>query len=115
MKGLKFLGSSLAELKSFPRQVGSLMGYQLQKVQFGKEPDDWKPMKSVGPGVREIRIHCEGEWRAFYVANFPEAIYVLHAFHKKTPKTSFADVRLGQLRYRDLLQTRRRQHEDQDH
>jgi phage-related protein len=44
-------------------------------------------MHEVGPGVREIRIHVLGEWRVLYVVRFADAIYVLHAFRKKTQKT----------------------------
>ena len=62
-------------------------GHQLDRVQHGLEPTDWKPIKSVGRGVREIRIQFEGQYRVIYVASFPKTIYVLHAFQKKTQKT----------------------------
>jgi phage-related protein len=75
-------------------------------VQHGLDPDDWKAMTSVGPGVREIRIRTELAHRVFYVATFDEAIYVLHAFEKRTPKTAVADLRLGRDRYRALIQKR---------
>ncbi|EGQ61784.1 hypothetical protein GGI1_08893, partial [Acidithiobacillus sp. GGI-221] len=79
-------------------------GYQLDRVQNGQEPDDWKPMNSVGQGVREIRIaDAAGIFRIIYVAKFADAIYVLHCFQKKTKKTSKMDVDLAAKRYRDLL------------
>jgi phage-related protein len=71
-------------------------------VQQGLDPDDWKPMQKVGPGVREIRIHIAGAHRVFYVATRPEALYVLHAFEKKTQKTSAHDLRIGRDRFRGL-------------
>jgi phage-related protein len=59
-------------------------------------------MSAVGPGVREIRIHVTGAHRVFYVAARAEAIYVLHAFEKKTQKTNAHDLRVGRERYRAL-------------
>jgi phage-related protein len=58
--------------------------------------------RTIGPGVREIRIHIAGAHRVFYVASRPEAIYVLHAFEKKTPKTSAHHLRVGRDRFRAL-------------
>ena len=79
-------------------------GFQLNQVQNGYEPDDWKPMNSVGMGVKEIRIRdAAGAFRVIYVAKFAEAVYVLHCFQKKTAKTSKADVELATGRYRDLV------------
>jgi len=79
-------------------------GYQLDRVQNGQEPDDWKPMNTVGLGVREIRIRdAAGTFRVMYVAKFADAVYVLHCFQKKTEKTRKADVDLAAKRYRDLL------------
>ena len=57
-------------------------GFQLRRVQQGLDRDDWKPMQTIGPGVREIRIHIAAEHRVFYLATRAEAIYVLHAFEK---------------------------------
>jgi len=77
-------------------------GYQLEGLQEGEAPDDWKPMKTVGPGVREIRLKGEdGAFRVFYVASRPEAIYVLHAFRKTTQKTAKRDIDLARQRYSD--------------
>jgi phage-related protein len=75
-------------------------------IQQGLDPDDWKPMQTVGPGVREIRIHIGGAHRVFYVATRAEAIYVLHAFEKKTQKTNAHDVRIGHDRFRALVKLR---------
>ena len=64
-------------------------------VQFGGTPTDFKPMSSVGAGAYEVRVRIEGAWRAIYVAKFAEAVYVLHAFQKKTQQTSKADIDLA--------------------
>ena len=79
-------------------------GYQIDRVQNGHEPDDWKPMPSIGSGVQEIRIRdAAGAFRVIYVAKFADAVYVLHCFQKKTQKTSKTDLDLAESRYRDLV------------
>jgi phage-related protein len=85
-----------------------LAGFQLRRVQQGLDPDDWKPMAAVGPGVREIRIHVAGAHRVFYLATRAEAIYVLHAFKKKTQKTSAHDLEVGRERFRALGKLRQK-------
>ena len=81
-----------------------MAGHQLDQIQHGRDPDDWKPMPSVGPGVREIRIRdAAGAFRVIYVAKFGSTIYVLHCFQKKTPATRKGDLDLARNRYRDLL------------
>ena len=91
MKSLEFVGSSLDDLREFPAEARRAAGFELGFVQRGLDPSDWKPMNQVGAGVREIRVHVLGEWRVLYVAKFPEAVYVLHAFQKKTQKTRRED------------------------
>ncbi len=105
-KPLIWLGSSRRDLRAFPALVRRLAGFQLRRVQQGRDPDDWKPMQTVGPGVREIRIHIAGAHRVFYLATRAEAIYVLHAFEKKTQKTSAHDLRIGRERFRALAKLR---------
>jgi phage-related protein len=101
-KPLIWLGSSRRNLRAFPALARRLAGFQLRRIQQGYEPDDWKAMQTVGPGVREIRIHIAGAHRVFYVATRAEAVYVLHAFEKKTQKTSAHDLRIGRERFRAL-------------
>jgi phage-related protein len=108
-KPLIWLGSSRRDLRTFPVIARRLAGFQLRRVQQGLEPDDWKPMQTVGPGVREIRIHVAGAHRVFYVATRAEAIYVLHAFEKRTQKTSTHDLRIGRDRFR-AIEKLRQQH-----
>ncbi len=107
MKDVIFLGSSKSDLQAFPDNARREAGFQLFRVQEGKHPADAKPMKIVGKGVFEIRIHEEGQaHRVFYVAKFEEAVYVLHAFEKKTRKTARKDLEIGQRRYRELIRQR---------
>jgi phage-related protein len=102
-KPVEFLGSSLDDLREFPLEARREAGYQLDRVQHGLDPDDWKPMTSIGPGVREIRIRdATGAWRVVYVAKFAGSIWVLHCFQKKTQKTSRTDIALAAARYREL-------------
>jgi phage-related protein len=102
MKPLEFIGSSLDDLREFPADARRAAGFELNFVQQGLMPSDWKPMKGVGPGVMEIRIHVLGEWRVICVARFAEAVYVLHAFQKRTRKTRQEDIELARKHYREI-------------
>jgi phage-related protein len=103
-KPVEFRGTSLDDLRAFPLDARREAGHQLDQVQHGFEPDDWKPMTTVGAGVREIRIRdAAGAFRVMYVAKLADAVYVLHCFQKKSEKTSKADLDLSAKRYRDLL------------
>ena len=105
-KPLAWLGSSLEDVRAFPAEARRAAGYQLGRVQQGLMPDDWKPMTTVGVGVYEIRIHTGLEHRVFYVAKHEEAVYVIHAFEKRTPRTSEADIALARKRLADVLRLR---------
>ena len=107
MKPVTFLGDSLEALRAFPREARRESGLQLDRVQRGLMPESWKPMKTVGAGVTEIRVRAEGgAFRVLYVATFPEAVYVLHAFQKKSRKTAKADLSLAMTRYKALRKER---------
>lgn len=103
---MRWLGNSLDAIKDFSDDAKREAGHQLGRIQEGHEPSDWKPMETVGAGVREIRIRVNKAYRVLYVAKFSEAIYVLHAFEKKTPKTSKSDIELASSRYRQLVNER---------
>ena len=99
MKSVTFLGDSLARLRDFPDDARSEAGFQLREVQKGNDPEDWKPFKTVGKGVREIRIREEsGAFRVIYLAILGDTILVLHAFQKKTQKTTQRDIELASSR-----------------
>lgn len=70
-------------------------------------PSDWKPMADVGGGVVEIRIHSRLEHRILYIAKFEEAVYVLHAFEKKSRRTAKADLDLARARLKEVEAFRR--------
>lgn len=100
LKPVKFVD---CDMQDFPPKIKQRAGYQIELLQCGEDPYDWKPMSSVGPGVREIRIKCkDGAFRVFYVVNRPEAIYVLHAFKKTTQKTEKRDIELAKARLKSL-------------
>ena len=102
MKLLKFVGSSLSDLREFPAEARRAAGFELWQVQCGLMPSDFKPLLGVGPGAYEIRVHVEGEWRVIYVAKFSDNVYVLHAFQKKTRKTRKENIELANRRYRQI-------------
>ena len=103
MKEIIWLGSSYQDLWAFPDNAKRNAGFQLDKVQRGLEPDDWKPMTTVGPGVQEIRITVfSGIFRVIYVANIGASVYVLHAFQKKSRKTSLKDISLARARFKAI-------------
>jgi phage-related protein len=105
IKSVQFLGTALDDLREFPKSARREAGYQLDQVQRGADPDDWKPMTSIGAGVREIRIRDEsGAFRVIDVARFAGAVYVLHCFQKKSRKTNQRDIDLSRQRYRELRQ-----------
>ena len=102
-KPVEFRGSSLDDLRAFPLPARREAGHQLDQVQHGQEPDDWKPMAIVGKGVKEIRRRdAAGAFRIIYVAKLADVVYVLHCFQKKTEKTSKTDLDLAAKRYREL-------------
>ncbi|MBM4312368.1 MAG: type II toxin-antitoxin system RelE/ParE family toxin [Deltaproteobacteria bacterium] len=102
IKPLKFIASSLDDLRNFPDEARRAAGFELHAIQSGLEPSDWKPMQIIGSGVKEICIHILGEWRVVYVAKYHEAVYVLHAFQKKTKKTRRQEIDLARQRYREI-------------
>ncbi len=103
MKPVVFLGDSLDRVREFPERVRRQAGFELRQVQHGLDPTDWKPMKSVGPGVREIRLRDgSGAFRVLYVATRADAVYVLHAFRKKTQATAKRELDAAALRLRLL-------------
>ena len=97
------MGRSLEELRNFPGPAKRDTGYQPDRVQRGFEPIDWKPMSSIGQGVREIRIKQEGQFRIIYIAKFEDTIYVLHAFQKQTQKTRQHDIDVAKQALKDIL------------
>ncbi len=103
MKEIEFLGDSLKAISEFPKGARQNAGRQLERVQRGQAPLDFKPMPEIGKGVEEIRIREEaGAFRVIYTARMPDAVYVLHAFQKKTQTTSKRDIEIARLRFSKL-------------
>ncbi len=102
-KPVTFHGDSLDRVREFPEDARRQAGHELYQVQKGADPTDWKPISTIGIGVREIRIHDEvGAYRIIYIASLPNAIHVLHAFQKKTRKTAQRDLEIASARLRQL-------------
>ena len=103
MKPIRFVGDTLQAIRNFPVAAKNKAGYQLERVQRGLDPQDWKPIRSIGAGVREFRVRDEsGAFRVIYLATLREAIYVLHAFQKKTQHTARGDIELAARRFRQV-------------
>jgi phage-related protein len=104
MKAIRFLGDSLKRLREFPEDARQDAGYQLDKLQRGLQPDDFKPMPTIGKGVEEIRVWAEsGTFRVIYIARLKAMVVVLHAFQKKTQATSRQDVDVAKRRWAELV------------
>jgi phage-related protein len=104
MKLISFLGDSLKCLREFPEDAKQDAGYQLDKVQRGEQPDDFKPMPSIGKGVEEIRVWDDsGTYRVIYTARLVDVVYVLHAFQKKSQATAKLDIEVARKRYTELM------------
>lgn len=103
-----WLGDSLEAIRAFPAVAKGRIGRQIARVQDGLEPHDWKPMPSIGLGVGEIRVRAGRAYRVIYVAKFIEGIYVVHAFEKKSQRTPKQDVEIARVRFRALVNERKR-------
>lgn len=109
MKPVEWAGDSRDSMRSFPATVRQELGYQLRRVQDGLDPIDWKRMASIGASVREIRVRdAAGAFRVVYVAKFSTAIFVLHAFQKKTQRTSKRDIDLAAERFKQIAKGQRK-------
>lgn len=107
MKSICFLGDSLTRLREFGSDAKQDAGYQLDKIQRGEQADDFKPMPSIGKGVEEIRLWGEtGTYRIIYTARIKDAVYVLHAFQKKTQATAKRDIDLAKSRFAELIRSK---------
>ena len=114
-KKVQWVGSSKEDLSAFPRDAKQDAGHQLHRVELGLDPDDWKPVKEVGKGVREICVSADsGEYRAMYTTSVGDAVYVLHVFQKKTRRTSKPDIGLAKHRLKELLEQLRQARRNRD-
>jgi phage-related protein len=109
VKQLIWRGNSRERIRTFSEITKDIAGRELVRVQHGELPTDWRPMPDIGSGVIEVRIHRPNEYRIFYIANYPEAIYVLHAFQKTTQRTSERDKQMGKTQYAELQNDRKKE------
>lgn len=108
MKPVRFLGDSLKSIREFGEDARRDAGFQLDRLQRGLDPSDFKSMHTIGRGVQEIRLWDEtGTYRVIYTARLVDAIYVLHAFQKKTQTTSKRDLDLARARWAELMKEKR--------
>ena len=105
-KPVVWLGSSLSDIRRVPAEARRELGHDLSLVESGKSPRDWKPLSSIGPGVTEIRVRAPDAYRVVFVAKFPEAVFVLHVFKKKSQKTAHFDIELARARFAALVRSR---------
>jgi phage-related protein len=104
-KPIVFRATSLDDLRAFPADARRMAGFQLDRVQHGEQPNDWKPMRSVGKGAREMRVRsADGAFRVIDAASLGDAIYVLHCFQKKSQRTGKEDIALAVRRYKQLVE-----------
>jgi phage-related protein len=108
VKKVVWQSDSLKTLQGFPDPVKYDFGVELMRVQSGQDPIDWKPMRSVGPGVKEIRVQYRGQYRLLYVASLGDVIYVLNVFIKKTQRTPKSEIDKARARLRDIQQSRKK-------
>ena len=114
LKPLEWLGSSLKDLRDFPPAVKRDIGSALLLAQKGGKAETAKPLQGFGGGVLEVVEDHRGDtFRAVYTVRFVTAVYVLHAFQKKskrgreTPKTDVDMIRrrlaLAEARHQEKL------------
>lgn len=112
LRPLLWVASSKKDYRQFPSRVQSGFGFELFLAQTGQHPPSAKPLKGLGSGIVELVEDFEGDaYRAVYTVRFPEAVYVLHAFKKKSKRgiaTPQADIEL----IRRRLRTAEEDHED---
>lgn len=104
IKAVVFEGDSLEVIRAFPDSARQRTGYEIDRIQNGLEPLNWKPFPSIGAGVREIRLQVGMQYRVIYVAKYGGAVHVLHAFQKKTQKTRKLDTEIARRRLRQVIQ-----------
>ena len=103
MTSVVFMGDSLARLRAFPAGTRQDAGFQIDRVRREDYPNNWKPIKTIGQGVREIRIREKsGQFRVIYLASMEDSVYILHAFQKKARKSSKSDIKLARKRLREI-------------
>ena len=102
LKPITWLGNSKEVIRSWPEMTRKRAGEELFRLQIGSEPLHWRSMKSVGRGVREIKISEGGQQRVFYLTRRNEGVFILHAFEKRTRRTAKSEIDLGKQRLKSI-------------
>ena len=102
LKPILWFGNSRQVVRGFGKAVKDQLGDELYRLQIGLDPKNWKPMSTIGPGVREIRVSSGGQFRVVYLLRRPEGIVILHAFQKKSQQTGRADIEISRQRLKQL-------------
>ena len=103
MKEIVFLGDTQSVIREWSEDVRKEIGHQLFRVQNGFNPENFKPHKTIGMGVQELRVKIGNEYRVIYTVKFDDAIYVLTAFIKKTQKTPKQAIDLAKRRLKEIV------------
>lgn len=107
MKPVRFVGDALAELRAFPQAARQDAGYELHRIQTGEQAADFKSMPTIGRGAEELRVRdATGAYRVIYTARLADAVYVLHAFQKKTQRTAATNIELARQRFKQMMRER---------
>lgn len=103
MRKVVFEGNTLKTIRQLPDDVRHRSGYEIDRIQRGKEPENWKPFSTIGQGAREIRIQVDRQYRIIYIAKFEDKVHVLHVFEKKTQKTRKSDIEIAKNRLKEVI------------
>ncbi|MDT8403259.1 type II toxin-antitoxin system RelE/ParE family toxin [Sulfuriflexus sp.] len=103
MRKLLFEGDTLALIRQLPDDARHRAGYEIDRVQRDREPENWKPFPAIGQGAREIRIQVSRQYRIIYIAKFADTVHVLHVFAKKSQKTRKSDIEIAKNRLKEVI------------
>jgi phage-related protein len=108
LRPLLWVGSSRRDYMAFPAPVQDGFGFELYLAQTGQHPPSAKPLRGLGGGTLELIENHDGDtYRAVYTVRFAEAVYVMHAFKKKSKrggKTPQSDIELIQRRLKTVIE-----------
>ena len=102
MRKVIFEGDSLEIIRRFPSIARQRCGYEIDRIQRNLKPLNWKPFRTVGQGVCEVRVRVGNQYRILYIVSFEDQLHVLHAFEKKTQRTRSSDIKIAKHRLKVL-------------
>lgn len=92
-------GDSKEVISWFPDKAKQNLGFQLRLLQQGRQPTDYRPMNTVGPGVFELRDQDERTWyRVIYLSRIRDVVHVLHCFEKRSRATPMKEINTARQR-----------------